>query len=416
MTTTSEQQELQLQQELEELRRDEEFMLAHMKKATISRALGVGSSHGAMWIRTTKIMVDGKSRWHSEYQSREEVFRSVDMRELVVAVYWLMLGRGPLKKAAMAEIAPPAFWLEFLRIAREAQWQGQKVHLALLSTTSSVVPMRIRLASWLYLLERSPRALSRAGLDAGGFELETVNFSARYEKRWRELTVLGVEAMFEKRCFQASFAADLSPLKKADWFSFALVKHCLEVVCMWLETFSEAELGMTYREVLIYAVGHYRGVDAAILVNKLEELRPGLCAGFCDRHGNNLLWYTATCWQPRKKRSKGLTTAQVQQLYQQSQISPQSSAKSGPKPAPWMEIAKNYTHLAKEREGSRNLLKLLCALGVSPQKPNALGFSFRDLDDYARLVGRRWQIMRIHTRLPGFDNGGVWKQSGCLSA
>lgn len=185
---------------------------------------------------------------------------------------------------------------------------------------------------------------------------------------------------------------------------------------MWLETFSEAELGMTYREVLIYAVGHYRGVDAAILVNKLEELRPGLCAGFCDRHGNNLLWYTATCWQPRKKRSKGLTTAQVYQLYLQNKMSPQSSAKSGLKPAPWMEVAKNYSHLAKEREGSRNLLKLLCALGVSPQKPNALGFSFRDLDDYACLVGRRWQIMRIHTRLPGFDDGRVWKQSGCLSA
>ncbi|NLE55963.1 MAG: hypothetical protein GX617_13585, partial [Lentisphaerae bacterium] len=349
-------------------------------------------------------------------QSREEVFRSVDMRELVAAVYWLMLGRGPSKKAAMAEIAPPAFWLEFLRIAREAKWQGQKVHLALVRTTSAAVPTRIRLASWLYLLDRSPRALSRAGLNAESFELEQVNFSARQVKRWRDLTVMGVEAMFEKRCYQASFAADLSPLKKADWFSFALVKHCLEVVCMWLETFSEAELGMTYREVLIYAVGHYRGVDAAILVNKLEELRPGLCAGFCDRHGNNLLWYTATCWQPRKKRSKGLTTAQVYQLYLQNKMSPQSSAKSGLKPAPWMEVAKNYSHLAKEREGSRNLLKLLCALGVSPQKPNALGFSFRDLDDYACLVGRRWQIMRIHTRLPGFDDGRVWKQSGCLSA
>ena len=180
-----------------------------------------------------------------------------------MAVYWLMLGRGPLKKAAMAEIAPPSFWLEFLRIAREAKWQGLKVHLALVSTTSSVVPTRIRLASWLYLLDRSPRARSRAGLDAEGFELEQVNFSARHEKRWRELTVMGVEAMFEKRCYQASFAADLSPLKKADWFSFALVKHCLEVVCMWLETFSE---------VTSFHFGHETAViGVRVLAQKLKN-------------------------------------------------------------------------------------------------------------------------------------------------
>ncbi|MDQ0291630.1 hypothetical protein [Oligosphaera ethanolica] len=412
MTTISE----QLQGELEDLRRDEDFMLQHMKKMTISRALGFGNNLGIQWMRTTKTMVDGKSQWRSEYLSCADVFRSVDMRELLVAVFWLMQGRGPMKKAAMAEIAPPSFWLEFLHVAREAKWQGQKVHLALVSTASCAVPAHIRLASWIYLLERSPRALSRAGLDAEGFELEQVRFDARHEKRWRELTAMGVEAMFEKRCYQASFASDISPVKKADWFSFAILKHCLEIVCMWLENFSEAELGMTYRDILIYAVGHYRGVDAAILVKKLEELRPGLCTGFRDRHGNNLLWYTATCWQPRKKRPKGLTTAQAYQLYLQSGKSPLPPAKwVVSRQAPWEEVAQNYTHLAKEREGSRNLLKLLCALGVSPQAPNALGFSFQDLDDYASMVGKRWQILRINTRLPGFADSKAWKRPRCLT-
>ena len=52
-------------------------MLAYMKKGTISRALGFGTNNGARWMRTTKTMVDGKSRWQPQYQSREEVFRSV---------------------------------------------------------------------------------------------------------------------------------------------------------------------------------------------------------------------------------------------------------------------------------------------------------------------------------------------------
>ena len=406
----------QLQQELEDLRRDEDFMSQHMTKSTISRALGFGRNLGNQWVRSAKIMVDGKSRWRSEYLSRADVFRSVDMRQLLVAVFWLMLGRGPLKKASMDEIAPPSFWLEFLRVAREAKWQGQKVHLALASTPSLAVPAHLRLASWIYLLARSPRALSRAGLDGEGFELEQVHFDAKHETRWRELTAMGVEAMFEKRCYQASFAADISPVKKADWFSFALLKHCLEIVCMWRETFSEAELGMTYREVLIYAVGHYRGIDAVVLVKKLEELRPGLCAGFRDQHGNNLLWYTATCWQPRKKKPKRISAALHYQQCRQALNSPPPPAKPAPKPAPWEDVAKKFAHLTKEREGSRNLLKLLCALGVSPQEPNALGFSFQHLDDYASMVGQRWQILRINTRLPGFADCKAWQRPRCLTA
>lgn len=396
MTSTDTQQELQ--RELEELRLDHNFMEKYLAQEGISAPLGYGRKVGEQWVQRKGILKNKKYRWELKYRSREEVFSNVDMEEMLAVIFWRMLGRYPRRKKLKEEAASSDFCLAFLRHARAAQWRGLGTLLSLLQSPSAAIPSHIRLAAYIYLMTRSPKTLLQAGLPLNGFELDKVVFSSERKKRWHELTVMGVEAMFKERRYQAQLAADLSTAKVADWFSFALSKHCLAIVCSWLDSYSEADLGMSYRQILIYAVGNYRGDDAVSLVKKLESIQPGICAGFQDARGQNLLWYSSTRWHPRPRRNRRA---------QQEEVEPQTPQSQ--RPAAWQDLACEYEHLAKKRAGLRKLLTLLFSLGVSPQAANALGFTFQDLDDYGRMIGARWRFTRINADVADFSCAKTWK-------
>ena len=159
---------------------------------------------------------------------------------------------------------------------------------------------------------------------------------------------------------------------------------------------------MSLRDIMLFVVANYHGDGAIKVINVLEKLCPGLCAAFQDRHGNNLLWYTAVCWQLRSPFATPFATDGARR--------DPSSAPGGADLA-WKRLAAKRGDQNGRNASNRKMLQRLLELGISPDQPNLYGFSFRDLDNFGRMLCRRWQITRIQQSAPGFDDALYWRPS-----
>ena len=391
----------QLNAELENLRQDRDFMFKYMTNPTLCYYIFMVSYTSQWWKVYTRKPKSFFAKTPYVILSAEEVFQRADMRQLLLGLFWTLQARNPHKKDVMATVSDDAFWLEFLRLAKAAQWKLKQLHQAILASDSPHLPPKVKVASWFYFLTRC-RAPGNNGtsLPVQAFErLEHVEFPPEQKKRWEMLPDFGLESLFKKQLYRTNVAIDMSSAELPDWFSFALVKYRPDIVCPWLEEYSPEQLGMSLRDIMLFVAANYHGDGAIKIINTLEKLSPGLCASFRDRHGNNLLWYTAVCWQLRSRFATPYAADGTRR--------DPSSAPGGADQA-WERLASKHGDPNGRNTSNRKLLQRLFELGLSPDQPNHYGFSFRDLDDFGRMLCRRWQITRIQQGAPGFDDAQYW--------
>ncbi|NMA47670.1 MAG: hypothetical protein GX945_14025 [Lentisphaerae bacterium] len=392
----------QLHAELENLRQDRDFMFKCMTNPTLCHHMEMGSYTGEGWKVHTQKPKSFRAKTPYVILSAEEVFRAADMRQLLLGLFWMLQARSPYKKGAMDTVGDDAFWLEFLRLAKDAQWQRRQLHQAILASESPQLPNKVKVASWFYFLTHS-RTPGDNGtpLPPQAFErLEHVAFAPEQKERWEMLPDFGLESLFKKQLYRTNVAIDMSSLELPDWFSFALVKYRPDIVCHWLKEYPAEQLNMSLRDVLLFVVANYRGDGAVKIINALEELSPGLCAAFRDRHGNNLLWYTAVCWQLRSPFATPFAADGTRR---------DPASAPGDADDAWKRLAARHGDPNGRNASNRKLLQRLFGLGISPDQPNRYGFSFRDLDDFGRMLCRRWQITRIQQDAPDFDDAHYWR-------
>ncbi|NLE56311.1 MAG: hypothetical protein GX617_15350, partial [Lentisphaerae bacterium] len=74
----------------------------------------------------------------------------------------------------------------------------------------------------------------------------------------------------------------------------------------------------------------------------------------------------------------------------------------------WDAYAKEHGVFAASNADNSKLLAMLIRYGVSPLEANEVGVTFRDLDDFARLIGQRGAFTRLRQNTPGFDDAVYW--------
>lgn len=393
----------ELDHALEQLRHNHAFMSNILRRPAISDFLGLGTFTGGVW----KKRIGSRSLYNRKATTftlaPAEAFQAVDMRQLLYALYWTMLARTPSRKEPMECVGDDAFWKEFLALGQAAQWQPRPLHRALLNATSASLPSPVRLHSWLYFFTkcRTPGNYGTRLPDEAFLPFDHVVFSPKQRERWENLAGFGTEALFKKQVFRANLAVDLSFATLTDWFSFALARRRADIVCHWLENQPEKSLGLSHREVLLYVAANFHGDYAARVINCLEKLAPGICAGFRDRHDHNLLWYTADCWQLRRSGAHA-------DRYPQANV-------PGTVGHAWQLLAKEHGDPNGRSSSNHKLLQTLFRLGISPFQSNHYGFSFQHLDEAGRMMRQRWQTTRIRQEAPGFDDHAFWHLDPHLS-
>ncbi|NLE56365.1 MAG: hypothetical protein GX617_15620 [Lentisphaerae bacterium] len=387
-----------LDAELKALRDDHKFMTELLQRKIICDMLGLGKYCDHEW-RTYK---DGeKASWPSRYyvaKSLSEVLSTLDMRKLLVALLWDKQSCRPKDLGTMADIGDDAFWLEFLHLVQaDIRW-SQSLWQDILDSASPNIPIKVRVCAWMFFLTRHRTGYEGKRLPQTAFEkLDHVQFDAAQKARWDSLVGFGLEALFKKQYSRVKLAMDMTPTELKDWLSYALDRYRPEFVLDLLGSHTEVELGMSYRDILLYVVANVHGDPAVALVRRLEELSPGICAGFRDCRGHNLLWYTASCWQLRSEypepRVKGRTRHQ--------------SGRAGAVNA-WKQLVCERGDADGRGAGNCKLLAALIHYGVSPFEANEVGIAFNDLDTFARLVGQRWRFVRLRQTTPGFEDAAYW--------
>jgi len=379
--------------QLELLRADRAFMLKTMSTSSISNFLGLGYYTNGIWRKYPPESPTLSSKKRCVEVTPEETFRTADMRRLMLGLFWTLQARPPLKKVAMEEIADDAFWLEFLQLGLAAKWQPKRMQQAILDSDSQHIPQKVRVSAWFFFLSRCPLPGSNGTkLPPEAFErLDHFDFAPEQKARWKMLLGFGMESLFKKQLYRTSMAMDLSPAELPDWFSFALAKRRADIVCSWLLKYPLDSLGISLRDIMLYTVANYHGAYAVKIIDCLEKMSPGLCAGFQDRHGNNLLWYTAICWQLRSQYATPFTN-------DGSRRDPDSAP--GEADEAWKRMANQHGDPNGYCAGNRKLIERLIRCGIKPDQTNHYGFSFQDLDQFAQMINQRWLITRLREQDP----------------
>ncbi|NMA21148.1 MAG: hypothetical protein GX927_11270 [Lentisphaerae bacterium] len=382
---------VRLNTQLELLRADHAWMLKTMSTSSISNFLGLGYYTNGLWRKYPPGPVSLSPKKRYIEVTPEETFRIADMRQLLLGLFWTLQARPPLKNVTPEDIGDDAFWLEFMQLAKAAKWQAKRTQQAILNSDSMHIPQKVRVAAWFFLLSRCHLPGNHGTiLPPEAFEqLDHFDFTPEQKARWDMLLGFGMESMFKKQLYRTSMAMDLFPAELPDWFSFALAKRRADIVCSWLEKYPLDSLGMSLREIMLYTVANYRGGDAVKIINCLEKMSPGLCAGFQDRHGNNLLWYTAVCWQLRSQYATPFKN-------DGSRRDPNSAP--GEAENAWRYMV--HRHGERHTAGNRKLLERLIRCGIKPDQKNHYGFSFQDLDQFAQMINQRWSITRLRKQDP----------------
>lgn len=225
-----------------------------------------------------------------------------------------------------------------------------------------------------------------------------MQFDAVQKARWDNLVGFGIEALNKKQFHKARLAIDMTPTEPKDWLSYALGRCRPELALDIHASHSEAELGMSYQDILHYVVANIHGYQAVALVRRLEELSPGICAGFRDRRGHNFFWYAASCWQLRSPFAQPYTESGQ----------PRDQSEPGLAKKTWRALTQEHGETSASSAGNRKLLAALIHYGVSPFEANEVGVTFSDLDTYARLLEQRRSFTRLRHDTPGFEDAAFW--------
>jgi len=142
---------------------------------------------------------------------------------------------------------------------------------------------------------------------------------------------------------------------------------------------------------MLYTVANYHGIHVVKIIDCLGKMSPGICAGFQDRHGNNLFWYTAVCWQLRSQYATPFNNDGARR-------DPNSA--TGEADVAWKRMANQHGDQNGYCAGSRKLLQRLIRCGISPDQTNHYGFSFQDLDHFAQMINQRWRFTRLRQQDP----------------
>lgn len=389
-----------LDAELTTLRGDQAFMTKQLQRQVICDMLGLGTYRDHEW-RVYKD--EKKSSWRSrgDYiaRSRDEVLSTVDMRSLLLVLFWTLQSRRPNDLGTLADIGDDAFWLEFLHLAQAAKWRPPLLWQRVLDSTSPHIPAQVRVAAWMYYLTMAPKSYKDCRFPRVAFErLDHVQFDATQKARWDNLVDFGLEALYKKQFNKVMLAMDITATELKDWLTCALDRIRPELVAYLLDKHGEADLGMSYRDILRYVVANIHGEVALQLIRRLEELSPGICVGYRDRRGHNLLWYAASCWQLRSTFAHPYTECGQ----------PRDQSMLGRAKKSWDAYAEEHGKIAASNADNSKLLAMLIRYGVSPFEANEIGVTFRDLDTFARLVGQRWRFVRLCQATPGFDDAAYW--------
>jgi hypothetical protein len=327
-----------------------------------------------------------------------EILPGIDMRQLLLLLFWHLQQRRPKEMGSLAAIADEAFWVEFLRVARFAKWRPKALWQEILDMPPAKTSPLMQVSAWLYFSTMRADYSERRLRTSAFAKLEHVQFSAEQKARWDKLVGFGFEALYRKQNHSSRLAIDMSVAALRDWFTYALDRGRWELAAQLLAEHDDKELGMDYQDIILYVVGNAHGEIAASMLRCLEERLPGFCAGFRDRRGHNLLWYSASCWQLRSDFAKPYTDCGH----------PRDKTPPGPAQEKWRELIKEHGRIGSNVADNRALLSLLFSYGLSPFEPNEAGFSLHDLDAYGREVGQRMAFTRLRANQPGFTDSAFW--------
>ena len=212
---------------------------------------------------------------------------------------------------------------------------------------------------------------------------ETDQFKGRWDKKVT-LEPLLKKALEDDAVYQAEIATSLSRHSRADVFASALIDHlCPQLVCDWLQKYSEAELGFSRQDVAKLLLLRVQDLQPIIqILTVLESQRPGFARTVVTEDGCNLLWLTTPTAAHRYKRR---------------------TRESHSMPINVMAVTK-----APEPNLLPLFKFLVSELGASPFLRNKRGFCFADYDLVARAIGRRPAMVGLNNDVPGFRDRQFW--------
>lgn len=338
----------------------------------------------------------------SLFLQKKSLFNNPKVRELLWCIFCVMHGRPAAKKPDQKLLANGEFWLAFLRLGHDCNWENAKLHQAVVDSDLAVIPAVAKLASYFFIRCRCRIPGSRGThLPAEAFEpLEHIQFTVEHRKHWEQILGFGFEAVFKNQVFKTNLAIDMYNAPLAGWFSLALAKLRPEMVCHWLQSQPVEELGLTYKEIMLYVAANYRGLSAVRVLKILEKLSPGICRDFSDRHGNNLLWFTAPCWYLRTEFASPFDDNHQRR---------DPNTEPGKVDEAWEKLIKENGDAKGSKAGNQELLKYLFKLKISSTQQNKYGFSFLDLDEYGQMFDQRWTTTRLKAKLPDLSEQSFWQ-------
>jgi len=278
-------------------------------------------------------------------------------------------------------------WLTLIDLGNQYAWNGKAIrpHLASLDT-SSVIAAPIRMLAEPYRQNVPPPPKSRYApyMD---YSYQNHRENDLLGTWWREKTPLEPllkKALEDDAVYQAEIATSLSRHSRADVFASALIDHlCPQLVCDWLQKYSEAELGLSRQDtakLLLLRVQNLQPISQILTV--LESQQPGFARTVVAEDGGNLLWL----------------------------VTPTASHRLMRRVSEYHCGIRTYTIAPIDTEP--NLLPLLqflvSDLGVSPFQRNKRGFSFADYDLVAHAIGQRPALVGLDNSVPGFHDRQFW--------
>ncbi len=278
-------------------------------------------------------------------------------------------------------------WLTLIDLGNQYAWNGKAIrpHLASLDT-SSVIAAPIRMIAEPYRQNVPPPPKSRYApyMD---YSYQNHRENDLLGTWWREKTPLEPllkKALEDDAVYQAEIATSLSRHSRADVFASALIDHlCPQLVCDWLQKYSEAELGFSRQDVAKLLLLRVQDLQPIIqILTVLESQRPGFARTVVTEDGCNLLWLaTPTAAHRYKRRTRESHSMPINVM----------AVTKAPEP--------NLLPLFKF---------LVSELGVSPFLRNKRGFCFADYDLVARAIGRRPAMVGLNNDVPGFRDRQFW--------
>lgn len=332
--------------------------------------------------------LQARDSWKSNPDFPWETFaKSLDLEHSLPLILWALFEFRGSKNQIQDDFEPKllekhswgddASWLAFVELGKHCHWSRKRICQRLRDAkpdSGIAAPIRL-LAGYFDRWTSKSESVTSYHLDENDVP------PARLNRQCVVLETLVAKALQQDAINSANIASSFSRHPRAVIFAAALYEHvCPKLVNDWLLRYSEEELGVSYRDILLSVCLQWQD-DTALqtVVRVLEQLRPGLSRDFRDCRGNNLLWITGPAGyaQPVFQRRQA-------QFFFASEV--------------WSE----------EKSNLRMLQFLIAEMGVSPFQTNQQGFCFADFDWVATAAGKRRDIIGLDCRIPSFKEQTFW--------